>query len=64
MLFDNEFNPEQLRMMDDFEVRIQTIRTMFINMTIDNVIGMCDDFNEAENIQQSMWTWLKEWDEL
>lgn len=63
-LVDNDFNQEELSTMDDIEVRFNTIKVIFINSVVDNILVFCDTEKEYQKIEESMFTFLKEWDEL
>ena len=58
-LLHNEFNPEQLIKMNELEVRIQTMRTLFIIICRNSLF-----VDEKPVLESAMWTYLKEWDNL
>jgi hypothetical protein len=64
VILEDGFNPEQLQTMNDLEVRIQTIRSLFIQSVIDNKLELCETGYEFNNTESGMYKFLKEWDEL
>jgi len=64
ILTEQDFNQEQLALMNDMEVRLQCIRNVYISTSVDNVLNLIDDENEMKTAEKNMWSVLKYWDNL
>lgn len=64
ILIHNGYTQEVLGLMNDHQVRLLLIKTLFIKSVNANILDLCETQKEYNKKELEMWIFIQSWDEL